>query len=82
MIRAAQWRAMALAQAVFGAGASVELSGGAMEGRFRALLHVEVPFEDLSLHVEREARFSAAAGLDPLLTQVPFIYVFSAAPVG
>ena len=45
-------------------------------GPARGLLVLSVPFEDLERHRELEARFLAAAGADPVLTQVPLVYVF------
>jgi hypothetical protein len=76
-LRAAQWRALALAERVFGAGVRASLSGSALEGAFRALLHLDVPFDCIDRHRDLEARFTAAAGMDPVLVRVPFIYVFS-----
>lgn len=76
-LRAAMWQAAFLARSVFGRDVAVRLSECILEGPFRALLHVEVPFEGLSGHREREARFTAAAGHDPILARVPFVYVFS-----
>ena len=77
--RAAQWRAMALAAAVFGEGVSARLPGDLLDGPFRALLHLDVPFDGIERHRELEARFTAAAGVDPVLARVPMVYVFSAA---
>lgn len=78
-LRAAQWRAMDLAESVFGGRVRVHVDGALLEGPFRALLHIEVPFEGLRAHREREAVFTSAAGRDPVLTRVPLVYVFSAA---
>ena len=77
-LRAAQWRAMDLAESVFGARVAVRISGGVLDGPFRALLHIDVPFDGLSRHRERETRFTSAAGRDPVLARIPFVYVFSA----
>ncbi|NIR81300.1 MAG: hypothetical protein GWO00_24005, partial [Gemmatimonadetes bacterium] len=76
-LRAAQWRALALAERIFGAGVRASLSGSALEGAFRALLHLQVPFDSIEGHRDREARFAVAAGLDPVLARVPLIFVFS-----
>lgn len=76
-LRAAQWRAFALAERIFGTGVRASLSGGPLEGSFRALLHLDVPFDCIDRHRDREARFAAAAGMDPVLTSVPLIYVFA-----
>jgi hypothetical protein len=47
-------------------------------GPFRGLLHLDVPFRGFAEHREREGRFLAAAGRDPLLTRIPFLFVFGA----
>src|SRR5690606_132988 len=75
--RAAQWRARALGEVVFGGDVEARLAGQG-GGAFRGLLHLDVPFEDLDRHREREALFLAAAGRDPVLAGVPFVYVFGA----
>lgn len=75
-VRAAQWRARELAEVVFGRVASVALHGLRAEGPLRGLLHLEVPFGDLERHLDREARFLAAAEADPILAQVRLVYVF------
>jgi len=77
--RAAQWQAMALASAVFGEGVSARLAGELLDGPFRALLHLDVPFDGIERHRELEARFTAAAGADPVLARIPMVYVFAAA---
>ncbi len=80
--RAAQWRARALAEAVFGGprGADVEahLAGRAPGGPFRGLLHLRVPFDGLASHRQREAAFLTLAAQDPVLSRVPLLYVFGA----
>jgi hypothetical protein len=78
-VRAAQWRARELAEAVFEGEVVARLSGRSARGAFRGLLHLEVPFADLASHRSREARFLASAGEDPVLSRVPLIVVFSAA---
>jgi hypothetical protein len=39
-----------------------------------------VPFGTLEQHRVREVVFSACAALDPLLSRVPFVYVFDPDP--
>ena len=78
-VRAAQFRALALAESIFAGRVSAQLSGTRLEGPFRGLLHLEVPFESLEDHLEREQRFTAVAGRDPVLARSPFVFVFSAA---
>lgn len=75
-VRAAQWRAREIAEAVFGRVAGVALTGLRAEGSLRGLLCLEVPFADLERHRDREARFLAAAEADPILAQVRLVYVF------
>jgi hypothetical protein len=70
-VRSAQWRAWALAEAVFGKGVEVRLSG---KGGY------QVPFSTLGEHRDREAIFLAWAEADPVLAQVPVLYVFEPAP--
>lgn len=75
-VRAAQWRARELAEIVFGAVAESSLRGLRTKGPARGLLLLRVPFEDLASHQAREARFMAAAEADPVLGQIPLVYVF------
>ena len=75
-VRAAQWRARELAEAVFGAVTETTLKGLRTSGDARGLLVLGVPFRDLETHRAREARFMAAAHDDPVLSQVPLVYVF------
>jgi hypothetical protein len=75
-IRAAQWRTLALAEAVFGEGVSVRLAPYPGRGPFRGMFLVEVPFGDLERHRRLEGVFTACAGLDPVLSCVPSIFVF------
>ena len=83
---AARWRARELAETVFGGEVSVQLPdastavGGGGRFPFRGLLHLEVPFEDLEAHRFREQVFLACAGADPVLSRVPFLYVFRPDP--
>lgn len=75
-VRAAQWRARELAEAVFGAVGESSLLGMRVAGPARGVLVLSVPFGDLEHHRRREARFMAAAADDPVLGQVPLVYVF------
>jgi hypothetical protein len=74
-VRAAQWRARELAEAVFGRVGESSLVGARVSGTLRGLLRLEVPFFDLNLHREREARFMAAVATDPVLARVRLVYV-------
>lgn len=74
-VRAAQWRAHELAQSAFGAGVHMSMTGLRHNGSLRGLLRLDVPFEDLETHLDREARFMASVSLDPVLTRVPLLYV-------
>lgn len=74
-VRAAQWRARELAESVFGDVADMGLTGIRTSGPFRGLLRLHVAFDDLAAHRDREARFLAAVGADPLLSSVPLVYV-------
>lgn len=79
-VRAAQWRARELAEAVFGEVAGMGVSGIRASGPLRGLLRLDVPFVGLEVHRVREARFMAAVESDPLLSHVPLVYVFGAEP--
>jgi|GEM_PF-976655 hypothetical protein len=74
-VRAAQWRAHELAHLVFGGVSDMGLIGMRLGGEMRGLLRLDVPFDDLDLHRDREARFMAAVATDPLLSSVPLLYV-------
>jgi hypothetical protein len=78
--RAAQWRAMELAEDVFGGEVAARLTGRIGGHPFRGLLHLDVPFGDLAQHRLREAAFLAAAAHDPVLERVPFVFVFTPVP--
>jgi hypothetical protein len=73
--RAAQWRARARAEAVFGGEVEARLTGQ-MRGPFRGLLHLDVPFTELREHRARERVFMTAVGTDPVLARVPLVFVF------
>ena len=74
-VRAAHWRARALAEEVFEGEVETSLVGLRTGGDLRGLLRVDVPFRDLEEHRAAEARFLAAAGGDPLLSTVPLVFV-------
>jgi len=74
-VRAAQWRAHELAEHIFGAVSAIGLSGVRGQGPFRGLLRLEVPFVDLGVHREREARFLSAVGDDPVFADVPLVFI-------
>jgi len=76
-VRAAQWRARELAELVFGGVTDSSLSSLRATGGLRGLLRLEVPFRDLDSHREREARFMAAVEADPILAEVPLVYVMA-----
>ena len=78
-VRAAQWRAHELAHLVFGGVADMGLTGMRRSGDMRGLLRLDVPFDDLDTHRDREARFMAAVSTDPLLSTVPLLYVIGPA---
>ncbi|MBW3534476.1 MAG: hypothetical protein KY453_04560, partial [Gemmatimonadetes bacterium] len=64
-------------EAVFGGYVVARLAGASATGAFRGLLHLEVPFEDLERHTERERIFVASAARDEVLGQVPLVFVFA-----
>jgi hypothetical protein len=80
-IRSAQWRAWTLAEAAFGEGVTTHLAGKAGFDVFRGLLTLRVPFRDLQDHRHRETLFLSWAERDPILTRIPFIFIFQPDPV-
>jgi len=78
-IRAAQWQAAALAQAIFGAEVEVSLDRYPGRGGFHGLLHLRVPFLGMDRHLELEREFCVVAGGDPVLSAIPLLFVFQAA---
>ena len=76
-VRAAQWRARALAELVFGGEVEARVTGRG-RGPFRGLLHLDVPFGGLAEHRAREAVFMSAASRDPVLSRVELLSVFGA----
>ncbi len=79
-LRAAQWRALEIARAVFGQEAEARLASYGRGGGFDGLLYLRVPFHGLDDHLSREHRFTWLAGADEVLEQVPLIFVFEAVP--
>lgn len=79
-IRAAQWRAWALAVEAFGNGARVFLGGKRGLAGFRGHFWVEVPFVDIADHLRREALFLAWVRRDPVFLRVPLIFLFRPVP--
>lgn len=76
-VRAAQWRAMALAELAFGGPVEVRLLGAGQAAGFRGLLELVVPFEDLQTHRGAEQRFLAFARVDEILGRLPFVVTFT-----
>ncbi len=74
-VRAAQWRALELAEESFGPGVGAKLVSLRTDGRLRGLLCLEVPFVSLGEHRMREADFMASVGSDALLRTIPLVYV-------
>ena len=74
-VRAAQWRALELARAAFGPDVSGTLLATRTHGGLRGLLKLDVPFVDLDAHRRREAAFLGMVGADPLMAQVPLVFV-------
>jgi hypothetical protein len=75
--RAGAWSALELARAVFGPEVRVRLSPWAAPAPLRGLLELEVPFDTLPQHREREARFLALAARDEVVSEAPFLFVFA-----
>lgn len=76
-VRAAQWRATALAEWAFEGRVVPRLAGRSESAGFRALLELEVPFDDLDRHRRAEDRFLAAARRDDHLAAMPMVVVFT-----
>lgn len=74
-VRAAQWRALELAQAAFGPEVTVSLVGARQAGEVRGLLKLDVPFRCLDSHRDKERRFLGMVGADPLMSRVPLVFV-------
>jgi hypothetical protein len=74
-VRAAQWRARAIAEHVWGSVSAMGLTGIRGAGPLRGMLRLDVPFADLEGHRACESRFLDAVSRDPLLSEVPLVYV-------
>lgn len=74
-VRAAQWRAMELAASAFGGEVRGTLLGLRTRGELRGLLKLDVPFAGLDAHRRREAAFLGMVGADPLMAEVPLVFV-------
>ncbi|WP_405285297.1 hypothetical protein V3331_06595 [Gaopeijia maritima] len=79
-VRAAQWRATALAEWAFDGRVVPRLAGRSESAGFRALLELEVPFDGIEGHRESEARFLAAVRRDEHLARMPMVVVFTPRP--
>ncbi len=77
VLRAMQWRAVEMAEAVFGGTVVPRLvqSRGALG--LRAILELEVPFSDVERHRLAEEVFVAACGRDQLLSTSPMVVLFA-----
>jgi hypothetical protein len=80
-LRSAQWRAWVLAEMTFGEKVAVSLVGRPGYKNFRGLLYLRVPFRDLDDHTARQSLFLSWAGIDPVLSRVPLVFVFEPNPV-
>jgi hypothetical protein len=74
-VRAAEWRALELARRAFGPEVRGTLLGMRIRGELRGLLRLDVPFQGLDIHRRREATFLEMVGGDPLMAQVPLLFV-------
>lgn len=81
VVRSAQWRAWALAEAAFGEGVLTHLAGVGGYRPFQGLLTISVPFRTLQDHARRESLFLSWVSRDPILARVPFVFVFDPDPV-
>ena len=79
-VQAARWRAVEIAESVFGPRVRSRLAGLTPSGGFRGLLHLEVEVRRTSLgeHRVREERFLASVEANALLAHHPFVFVFGA----
>ena len=80
-LRAAQWRAWALAEMAFEGDVHVSLVGRPGHESFRGLLYFTVPFKDLADHQDREGLFMSWVREDPILTRVPLVFIFEPNPL-
>jgi hypothetical protein len=74
-VRAAQWRARAIAERVFGHVTDTSLLGMRPDGPLRGLVRMSVPFLGLPDHLAKQERFLAAVRDDPVLSRVRLVYV-------
>lgn len=74
-VRAAQWRALDLAEQAFGPGVRTSLLGVRPSGAIRGLVQLQVPFRSLAEHRDREAHFLGMVGVDPVMARVPLLFV-------
>ncbi len=81
VVRAAQWKALELAEQVFGPGVEARLEGDAGPPPFRGLVRLAVPFHGLERHWRRERIFTELAGQDEVLREAPLVFVFEPDPV-
>lgn len=85
-LQSARWRARELAESIFDGNVAVRVQSGSVGAGasgafpFRGLLHLDVPFRGLELHRVRERVFTACAAHDPVLSRVPFLFVFNPDP--
>jgi hypothetical protein len=80
-LRAAQWKARFLAEMAFEGEVGVSLVGRPGYPSFRGLLHLSVPFRDLTDHEKRQALLMRWVGDDPVLRRVPLVFIFEPRPV-
>lgn len=78
----AHWRAWDLAEMVFGEGVRAELTGHGGFHPFRGILSLTVPFKEMEDHRRRERIFLSWSMADPLLSRVPFVFIFQPEPEG
>ncbi|CAN5645949.1 hypothetical protein BH23GEM11_BH23GEM11_07350 [soil metagenome] len=80
-LRAGEWAALDLARHVFGDDVEARLAGWPARAPFRGLLSLRVPFRSLADHRRREEVFLLLAARDPVVSRIPFVYVFEPAPI-
>lgn len=79
-LRAVQWRAVEIAEAVFGGHVAPRVVESRGAQGFRAILELEVPFVDLDTHRSAEAVFVASSRRDEVLARSPMLVLFSPRP--
>lgn len=80
VMRALEWRAVALAEAVFGGPVEPRLASQQGFGPLDGMLELSVPFADLDTHRVAEASFLDAARRDPVLGGFGLVYLFRPMP--